>query len=159
MNVPFIQLLVLDVDGVLTPGDVTYDESRQRIMSFHIHDGSAIKRWRLAGRQCAIVSGRRSTIVERRAQELGIEHVAQGVTCKEREWRGLLSRLDVSAGASCCIGDDLGDVEIVRQCGFGVAVSNAAPVLKRWASYITRRPGGQGAVAEVVEWLMGHETK
>lgn len=159
MNVPVIQLLVLDVDGVLTPGDVTYDETSQRVMSFHIHDGSAIKRWQSAGRHCAILSGRQSPIVDRRASELGIQHVMQGVACKEREWRGLLSRLELPAGSSCCIGDDVGDLDIVRHCGFGVAVANAVPELKRWAAYITRRPGGQGAVAEVAEWLLRHESK
>lgn len=154
MDLADIDTLVLDVDGVLTGGTVIYDDDQNRVMAFHIHDGSAVKRWRSAGRRVGLLSGRRSGIVRRRAVELGIDSVHQGVEDKGVGLGALLRSLGSTEAATCYVGDDLADVEPLRACGFGVAVANAVPTLKRCADYVTRHAGGAGAVAEVIELLL-----
>ena len=154
MNLDSIDLLVLDVDGVLTAGDVTFDDSDRRVMSFHIRDGLAIKRWQGAGHGVAILSGRDSRIVDRRAGELGIETVRQGVADKESELTRMLEQLGAAPQSTCYVGDDLPDIAPMCLCGFRVAVADAAHELKRHADYVTRHRGGGGAVAEVVELVM-----
>lgn len=154
MNLGSINFLVLDVDGVLTAGDVTFDDKNGRLMSFDIHDGMAIKLWRRAGYAAAILSGRVSAIVDRRAGELGIEMVRQGIVEKGAELTQMLESMDAAPESTCYVGDDLPDVAAMCACGFRVAVANAVHGLKRHADYVTRRRGGCGAVAEVVELIL-----
>jgi len=154
MNLRGIDTLILDVDGVLTPGDVTFADQGSRVMSFNIHDGLAIKRWQRAGHRVAILSGRVSPVVDRRAAELGIARVLQSVSDKDRAYVELLREFETMPDAVCCMGDDHPDIPVLRNCGFAVVVANAAPAVKRWADYVTRRPGGQGAVAEAIELVL-----
>lgn len=154
MNLSAIRLLVLDVDGVLTPGDVTFDDSRGRHMSFDVHDGVSIKLWQSAGYEAALLSGRRSTVVERRARELGITTLRQGVTKKDEGLAEILAQHKVAADATCYVGDDAPDVDCLKRCGFAVAVANAVPSAKRHADYVTRKRGGDGAVSEVIELIL-----
>ena len=154
MDLSGIKLLVMDVDGVLTPGDVSFNDDQCRMMSFDIHDGCALKMWHEAGCRSAILSGRESSIVERRAEELGISLVRQGAVDKGAGFRDLLSECDISAEASCFVGDDLPDLAAFDACGFSVAVANAVPTVKRAADYVSIRAGGAGAVAEVIELIL-----
>ena len=149
-----VRALVLDVDGVLTRGQVTYDDTQSRSMAFDIHDGCALKTWRRAGGRVGLLSGRRTGIVVLRARELGIEACHQGIEDKGAGLKTLLSELGVSAEATCYVGDDLPDIPALRACGFAVAVANAVPTVKRYADYVTMRNGGAGAVAEVIELLL-----
>jgi len=159
MNLQRINSLIVDVDGVLTPGDVSFVEDDRRVMSFSIHDGLAIKLWRRAGHRVGVLSGRRSPIVERRAAELGIAAVVQGAEDKSAAYVDLLRVLETTPDGTCCIGDDWPDVAVLRNCGFAVVVANAAPAVKRWADYVTRRPGGGGAVAEVIELILRRQDR
>ncbi|MEE9293864.1 MAG: HAD hydrolase family protein [Phycisphaerae bacterium] len=154
MDLSEIRLLVLDVDGVLTPGDVSFDEDQNRLMRFDIHDGCALKLWHEAGYRSAILSGRRSTIVQRRALEMGISVIRQGVADKGEAFDMLLSECDTPAEATCFVGDDLPDLGPLDACGFAVAVANAVPAVKRVADYVALRGGGAGAVAEVIELIL-----
>lgn len=154
MDINRITVLVLDVDGVLTAGDVTIDDRSSRSMSFDIQDGCALKLWIRAGYRIGLVSGRRSTMVAERAAELGIEAVEQGVENKTTVWRAMLDRFQARPDACCYVGDDLPDLGPVRESGFGVAVANSVPTLKRYADFVTRRRGGAGAVAETIELIL-----
>lgn len=149
-----ISLLVLDVDGVMTDGGIFLSESGFEAKAFHVQDGHAIKLWQRSGRRAAILSGRRSEVVIRRAAELGVEDVEQGSEDKGAAYGRLLERQGVADAAVCYVGDDLPDLPPMRRCAFPVAVANAAPAVKRAAQYITRRTGGGGAIAEVVELLL-----
>jgi 3-deoxy-D-manno-octulosonate 8-phosphate phosphatase (KDO 8-P phosphatase) len=149
-----IELLVLDVDGVLTNGLITYTDAGHEIKSFHVRDGTGIKVWRLSGKRSAILTGRLSPIVNRRAAELGIDVVVQGHDKKWEAFGRILSETGLRADQVCMVGDDLPDLPVLRECGIGVAVANAAPELKAAAAYVTSLPGGDGAVREVIEWLM-----
>jgi 3-deoxy-D-manno-octulosonate 8-phosphate phosphatase (KDO 8-P phosphatase) len=149
-----IELLVLDVDGVLTDGRVIYTAAGDEVKSFHVRDGSGLKFWRQSGKKIAILSGRASPAVDRRAAELGITAVVQGVGEKLPAFRRILNDLGLRPDQACAVGDDLPDLPVLRHCGLGVAVADAVPELKAAAAYVTTVPGGHGAVREAVEWLM-----
>jgi 3-deoxy-D-manno-octulosonate 8-phosphate phosphatase (KDO 8-P phosphatase) len=154
-----IELLLLDVDGVLTDGRVTYSDDGHELKSFHVRDGSAIKYWRKSGKRVAILSGRSSPAVARRAAELGIDFVVQGTDEKLLALRRILTETGLWADQVCAVGDDLPDLPVLAHCGIGVAVADAVPELKAAADHVTRLPGGHGAVRETVEWLMrGQDT-
>lgn len=154
MDLGKISVLVLDVDGVLTTGAIVYSESGTQIHSFHVQDGHALKLWRSAGGRIAILSGRASPVVERRAKELGVEAVVQGRDDKQAAFSELLERMNVTASQVCYVGDDLPDLGPMRDCGFRVAVANATPPIKQIADYVTRRSGGGGALVEVIDLLL-----
>lgn len=153
MNTNDIKLLVLDVDGVLTDGGILVGDGEES-KRFAVQDGCAIKLWQQAEGTVAILSGRGGPAVEKRAAELGIEVVALSVDNKLAGFEGLLSDTGFSEAATAYVGDDLPDLAPMRRAGWPVAVANAVPEVKRAAAYVTRRPGGSGAVAEIVELLL-----
>jgi 3-deoxy-D-manno-octulosonate 8-phosphate phosphatase (KDO 8-P phosphatase) len=152
--VSLVSLLILDVDGVLTDGSLPFGEVGTAAKTFFVGDGSAIKMWRDAGGRAALLSGRESPAVAARARELGIDAVIQGASDKLAAYESLCGKLGVADAAVCYVGDDLPDLPPMRRCGLPVAVANAHPAVKRVAAYVTRRSGGRGAAAEVVERLL-----
>lgn len=149
-----ITLLVLDVDGVLTDGGIVYSDAGEELKRFHVRDGSGLKLWRLAGNQAALVSGRSSPAVERRANELGIGPVIQGRSDKRPALDELLRQTGRTAEQACAIGDDLPDWPLLSACGLGIAVADACPELRTAADYVTGPAGGHGAVRDAIEWLL-----
>jgi 3-deoxy-D-manno-octulosonate 8-phosphate phosphatase (KDO 8-P phosphatase) len=155
-----VEWLVLDVDGVLTEGAITYagavgTDQGGEIKSFHVRDGSALVRWHAAGKRSAVITGRRSEVVKRRAAELGVGHVFQGATDKRAVFDALLADQRLAARAVCYVGDDGPDGPVLARAGLAVAVADASPGARALAHYITRAEGGRGAVAEVVSLLLG----
>ena len=149
-----IRLLVLDVDGVLTDGRVYVSSSGEEFKVFHVRDGSGIVALRKAGVEIAIISGRDSPAVQRRADELGIRHVRQGIADKAAAYTALLGALGVSAAHTACVGDDTPDVPILRQARLAVAVADAHPAAIAAAHLVTQAKGGRGAVREVCDLLL-----
>ena len=149
-----IELLLLDVDGVLTDGSVIYADDGTELKRFHVRDGSGLKLWHTAGKRAAIVSGRKSVAVERRATELGIGPVLQGRDDKLAAFAEVLAWHGYTPDQVCAIGDDLPDVPLLRRCGLAVAVADACPEARAAAHYVTAAPGGRGAVREAIEWLL-----
>jgi 3-deoxy-D-manno-octulosonate 8-phosphate phosphatase (KDO 8-P phosphatase) len=149
-----IRLLVLDVDGVLTDGRITYTADAVEVKSFHVRDGSGIKFWQRFGGRVAIVSGRASKAVELRAAELGVTSVVQGAADKAAALETVLATNGLRAGEACAVGDDLPDLPLLRACGLAVAVADACPEARAAAHYVTRAAGGRGAVREVIELLL-----
>jgi 3-deoxy-D-manno-octulosonate 8-phosphate phosphatase (KDO 8-P phosphatase) len=149
-----IRLLLLDVDGVLTDGRITYTDGGQEIKAFHVRDGLGLKLWQRASGRMAILSGRASPAVVRRAKELGIDPVVQGADEKLPAFRRILKETGMSPDQVCAVGDDLPDLSVLTRCGLAVAVADAAPEVRAAAHYVTKSPGGHGAVRDVVEWLM-----
>lgn len=154
MDMTAIQLLVLDVDGVLTDGRVSMVSEGESAKTFYVQDGLAIKMWQASGGNVAILSGRSDGGVERRAAELGIDCVHLGVEDKLAAFETILTSAGYESAASGYMGDDHPDLGPMRRCGFPIAVSNAVPQVKRAAAYVTRRSGGAGAVAEAVEFIL-----
>jgi 3-deoxy-D-manno-octulosonate 8-phosphate phosphatase (KDO 8-P phosphatase) len=148
-----IRLLCLDVDGVLTPGDVTHAPAGES-KSFHVRDGTALKRWHQAGHRSAILSGRRSPMIAVRATETGIGMVVEGCHDKKAAVEQLAHEMGLSAHQICFIGDDLIDVEALRWCGLAVAVADGCVESRAAAHYITVSLGGHAAVREAIERIL-----
>lgn len=149
-----VELLLLDVDGVLTDGSILYADDGAELKRFHVRDGSGLKLWRLAGKRAAIVSGRKSVAVDRRAAELGLAPVLQGRDDKLAAFAEVLAATGLSAEQVCAVGDDLPDLPVLRRAGVAVAVADACPEVRAAADYVTMVPGGRGAVRDAIEWLL-----
>jgi 3-deoxy-D-manno-octulosonate 8-phosphate phosphatase (KDO 8-P phosphatase) len=149
-----IRLLVLDVDGVLTDGRLYLSPMGEELKVFHVRDGSGLVALQRAGIAVAIISGRDSAAVSRRATELGIRHVRQGVVDKGAELDRLLVELAVEPVETACVGDDTPDLPMLHRAGLAVGVADAHPALLAAAHWITRAPGGRGAVREVCDLLL-----
>src|SRR5262249_10085923 len=138
-----IELLVLDVDGVLTDGRIIYADDGSEIKSFDVKDGAALRWWIDAGRQAALISGRTSAAVVRRAKELGITRVIQGASDKLAALRQFLEELPMDRSRICVVGDDLPDLPLFGNCGLAIAVNDACPEVCAAAHWITRCRGGR----------------
>jgi 3-deoxy-D-manno-octulosonate 8-phosphate phosphatase (KDO 8-P phosphatase) len=149
-----IELLALDVDGVLTDGSITYGSDGSELKTFHVRDGSGLKLWEQAGHRAAIITGRSSPIVARRAAELGIANVVQGANDKLAAFRTVLAECRLGPEQVCYIGDDLPDLPVLRSSGLAVAVADACLEARGAAHLVTQAAGGHGAVREVIEWLL-----
>jgi 3-deoxy-D-manno-octulosonate 8-phosphate phosphatase (KDO 8-P phosphatase) len=149
-----IRLLVLDVDGVLTDGRLYLSATGEELKVFHVRDGSGLVAAQRAGIVVAIISGRDSPAVTRRAAELGIRHVRQGVSDKGAELDRLLAELAATPAELACVGDDTPDLPMLRRAGLAVAVADAHPALHGVAHWITPSNGGQGAVRDVCDLLL-----
>ena len=154
-----IKLLVLDVDGVLTDGHLWYDNSGEELKAFNIQDGLGIKLLLRGGVDVAIITGRRSALVARRARELGIRHVIQGREDKLAALQALLEELALPLQEIAYMGDDLPDLAAIRAAGLGIAVANAQPVVAGHADYKTARSGGDGAVREICDLILQAQGK
>ena len=152
-----LKLLVLDVDGVLSDGKIYYSSENEEFKSFSILDGLGIKLLQKAGIQIAIITGRKSAIVEKRASELGIKHLLQGREDKLVALNELLSTMPIEMSETAYMGDDLPDLGAIKKAGFGITVSNGHNFVIQHADYCTSRMGGNGAVREVCDLIL--ETK
>jgi len=149
-----IELLVLDVDGVLTKGSIIYADNGTEIKHFHVRDGSGLALWRHVGKKSAIITGRSSPIVEVRGREAGVNSILQGATQKLAPFRQILSEMGLSADQACFVGDDLPDLPVMRSCGLAIAVADACPDVVTEAHYVTQASGGRGAVRETIELIL-----
>ena len=149
-----VQLLCLDVDGVMTDGSIWIDDLGIETKRFHVRDGTGIKMWMRLGFQVAIITGRRGMAVRHRANELGIQHLLQGSSDKLADFGNLLNGLGLSASESAMLGDDLPDLPIMKLVGYPMAVSDAVSEVRAVADFVTTRPGGHAAVREAIEHLL-----
>ena len=147
-------LLVLDVDGVLTDNRIWLNGAGDEWKAFHVPDGTGIVLLKQAGIELALVSGRASAVVHRRAEELGIERHLSGIHTKEAAVEEILADTGIDAKDTVYIGDDLIDIPPMRKVGLPVAVANAHPMVKETACAVTKTEGGRGAVREVCEWIL-----
>jgi 3-deoxy-D-manno-octulosonate 8-phosphate phosphatase (KDO 8-P phosphatase) len=152
-----VELLLVDVDGVLTDGVIAVDDHGVETKHFHVRDGSAFDLWRKAGKRAAILSGRWAPLVDRRAAELGIAPVIQGAPRKGEPFRALIAELGLDAGQVCFVGDDLADLAVLHAVGLAACPADAAPEVLQAAHLVTRAAGGRGAIREVVEVILKHQ--
>ena len=149
-----IELLVLDVDGVLTDGRIVLDRRGEEIKAFHVRDGSGMKYWKRAGGKLALISGRGSPAIEHRARELDVDAVRLNAKHKLPAFEEVLEELGLRPERAAMVGDDLPDLPVLLRCGFGVAVADAVAEVREHAAYVTTAPGGSGAVREVIEMIL-----
>jgi 3-deoxy-D-manno-octulosonate 8-phosphate phosphatase (KDO 8-P phosphatase) len=148
-----IRLLVLDVDGVLTDGRVQLTAQGEELKSFHVRDGLGIKRVMTAGVAVALISGRSSAVVQRRADELGIEEVHQGIEDKRPVLDELMNRLGITSAQIAVMGDDLPDLALMDGAGFTATVADAAPEVRAKVDWIADEVGGAGAVRSLCDLI------
>jgi len=149
-----IELVLADVDGVLTDGCLAMDNQGIETKRFHIRDGFGIKLWQKAGYRFGIVTHRSSQLVKMRAAELGVAIVRQGTPDKLATFREILGEVGLSSDQACYIGDDLPDLPVIRAAGLGVAVADACEEVRQMADYVTQTAGGRGAVRETIEMIL-----
>jgi 3-deoxy-D-manno-octulosonate 8-phosphate phosphatase (KDO 8-P phosphatase) len=149
-----IELVLSDVDGVMTDGGIQVLDSGEQFLKFHIRDGMGVRLWREAGKRFGIVTGRTLEAVKRRAADLRLDIVETGVDDKLPAVDAIANNLMLSREQVCYIGDDLLDLATVRAVGLGVAVADAVEDVRRAAKYTTSVPGGQAPVREVIELLL-----
>jgi 3-deoxy-D-manno-octulosonate 8-phosphate phosphatase (KDO 8-P phosphatase) len=149
-----IKLAIFDVDGVLTDGRLYFLEDGSEFKTFNTLDGQGIKMLIASGVVTAIISGRKTPVVERRAKNLGIQHLYQGREDKLVVLDELLAQLSLSYEQVAYLGDDLPDLPVIRRVGLGMAVANAASFVRQHAHGITQARGGEGAAREFCELIL-----
>ena len=149
-----IKILVLDVDGTLTDGKIYVDDKDNSFKAFNVKDGFALVNWLKLGGEVAILTGKKSNIVERRAEELGIKHVIQGSKNKTQDLKKLLDRLNISFENTAYMGDDLNDLGVMKNVGFTACPKDSIQEVLEVSNFISSKNGGDGAVREFLEYIM-----
>jgi YrbI family 3-deoxy-D-manno-octulosonate 8-phosphate phosphatase len=149
-----IELIICDVDGVLTDGGLIFNNEGIETKRFHVHDGMGIKIWQRAGYRLALLTSRNSHIVKVRAAELGIDIVRQGFETKLPIVKEMAAEMGLSLEQICFLGDDLPDLATIRAVGLGVAVADAASDVREAAHHVTKLAGGRGAARETIELIL-----
>jgi 3-deoxy-D-manno-octulosonate 8-phosphate phosphatase (KDO 8-P phosphatase) len=149
-----VRLLVLDVDGVLTDGNLYFDNNGNELKAFSTRDGFGIRCLQRHGIESALITGRQSKIVEDRARQLGIRNVYQGRNDKLAAFAELLEATGIEAGRVCYAGDDWLDLPVLERVGLSVTVADADTVVKSRVHWVTSRAGGHGAVREICDLIM-----
>jgi 3-deoxy-D-manno-octulosonate 8-phosphate phosphatase (KDO 8-P phosphatase) len=138
---------------VLTDGGIIRDDAGQQIKRFHVRDGAGVVLWRRLGKDVAIITGKESEVVNHRAEELGIRHVYQNVGNKMEAYEQVKDELGVSDSQIAYVGDDLPDLPVMRRVAAPIAVADAVEEVRAIAKYVTKYPGGYGAVRDAIEYL------
>ena len=149
-----IELIVIDVDGTLTDGKIYYGNSEEELKAFNIKDGLMIASWNRLGKKSAIITGRTSKIVERRAKELGITYVRQGIRNKKEELKKIVKELNIDYKNVAVIGDDMNDLSMMKLVDESFAPYDANSYIYDFVKNPLKKNGGEGAVAEMIEILL-----
>ena len=149
-----IEIILSDVDGVLTDGGIVYDNQGIETKQFFVRDGLGVRLWQRAGGKFGLITARGSHIVKVRAAELGIEIVRQGSDQKRAITEQVAGELGLPLQKICYIGDDLPDLAALEHVGLAVAVGDACAEVREAAHYVTTAPGGRGAVRETIELIL-----
>ena len=149
-----IRFLILDVDGVLTDGGIIIDEDGRETKRFDVRDGHGLKMLMRCDVEIILLTGRKSKVVEHRARDLDISEVYQDVWNKLEVFEEILRKKNATSQEVAFVGDDVVDVPVLRRVGFSVAVADAVEEVKKVADYLSKKPGGRGAVREVCEIIM-----
>jgi 3-deoxy-D-manno-octulosonate 8-phosphate phosphatase (KDO 8-P phosphatase) len=150
-----IELLVLDIDGTLTDGKIIYSSQGDELKNFDVKDGLAIASWtKKLGKKVAIITGRKSKLVEIRAKELGVTHLYQGVDNKDEILEQILKEENLTWEQTAAIGDDLNDYKMLNKVGLSFAVADAVVEIKTLCDVVCSNKGGYGAAREMIEFIL-----
>jgi YrbI family 3-deoxy-D-manno-octulosonate 8-phosphate phosphatase len=149
-----IELILSDVDGVMTDGGIQLLDDGSQFVKFHIRDGMGVRLWREAGKRFGIVTGRKLESIRKRAEDLWLDIIRLGIDDKLPAIDELAAEFKISRDQICYIGDDLLDLKAIQSVGFGVAVADAVEEVRQAAKYTTSVPGGHAAVREVIELIL-----
>ena len=152
-----IELIVLDVDGTLTDGTIYYTNSGEEMKAFNIKDGLMIKSWNMLGKKSAIITGRTSDIVKKRAKELDITIIKQGVRDKKAQMDTILEELNLTYSNVAFIGDDMNDYSLLKRVKYSFCPFDSNILIQDLVKYRLHKSGGEGCVAEMIEILIKKE--
>ena len=151
-----IKLLLMDCDGVLTDGRLFFSERGEELKVFNVRDGQGLVSWHRAGFKSGVISGRDAgRIIQARADELGIDYVRVKSPDKVRDMEEILSNAEVKADETAFVGDDIGDIGILKLVGLPIVVRDAVTPVKQAAALVTKKKGGRGAIREITDLLLG----
>lgn len=153
-----IKIAAFDIDGVMTDGKIIISRNGESHKNFHAHDGYGIKLLLESNIIVAFITGRKSAANVARAQELGVTELHQGIQDKITCLQALCEKHKIPLQNCAYTGDDIPDLACIEKAGVGIAVANAVPTLKSKAKWVTKNTGGNGAVREVCDWILSHET-
>lgn len=154
-----IKLLISDVDGVLTNGELIFDSHGKELKAFHAHDGLGIHMLQKSGIEFAIITKRTSEALTHRAKNLKLEYVYQGQEDKKVAYHELLKKLNVTDEQVAYIGDDLTDLALIKHVGLGATVADAPAIMHEHADWVSQRVGGRGAVRELTDLILTAQNK
>ncbi len=150
-----VELIILDVDGTLTDGKIIYTSNGDELKNFDVKDGLAVSSWaKKLGKKVAIITGRKSVLLERRAKELGITHLYQGYDNKDEILEQILQEENLTWEQTAAIGDDLNDYKMLKKVGISFAVADAVDDIKSVVNVVCKKTGGNGAVREMIEYIL-----
>ncbi|NPA55296.1 MAG: HAD-IIIA family hydrolase [Epsilonproteobacteria bacterium] len=149
-----IELIVLDVDGTMTDGKIYYSNELEEFKAFNVKDGLMIKSWNMMGKKTAIITGKSSKIVQKRAQELDIQIVRQGIKDKKQELDGILEELGFGYNQVAFIGDDMNDYTLLQRVSLSFCPFDANERIQDIVKYRLHKKGGEGCVAEMIEMII-----
>jgi len=154
-----VKMLIMDVDGTLTDGAVFVLPDGEEVKSYNVKDGLGILLAHLAGLKTAIITGKMSKSLEKRAENLRVAEVHQGILDKRPALEGILRRHQLQPEDVAYIGDDLGDLEVMKTVGLAAAVADAHPEVKSHCHFVCKQKGGRGAVREFIEFILAAQGK
>jgi len=154
-----VKMLLMDVDGTLTDGILFVLPDGEEVKSYNVKDGLGILLAHLAGLKTGIITGKTSRALEKRAEKLKIDELHQGILDKKRVFDEILTRHQLAAEEVAYIGDDLGDLEVIKSVGLAAAVADAHPEVKKYSHFVCRERGGRGAVREFIEYILASQEK
>jgi 3-deoxy-D-manno-octulosonate 8-phosphate phosphatase (KDO 8-P phosphatase) len=154
-----VKMLIMDVDGTLTDGTVFVLPDGEEVKSYNVKDGLGILLAHLGGLKTAIITGKTSKSLAKRAENLRVAEVHQGVLDKKAAFQEILKRHRLTPRDIAYIGDDLGDLEVIKAAGLAAAVADAHPEVKKHCQFVCRERGGRGAVREFIEFILGAQDK
>lgn len=149
-----LRLVIFNVDGVLTTGELIYGPKGMELKAFHVHDGQGMKMLQQSGVQIAIITAQQSDIVTQRMKDLGITHIYQAQTDKVLAYEELQQKLNLNDQQIAYVGDDFPDLPLILRAGLGITVANAPNIIQRYAHWVTKASGGKGAAREVCDFIM-----
>lgn len=154
-----IRLLLLDVDGVLTDGNITYTDKGEEIKSFNSKDGLGIRLLMDSGIKVGIITGRKSDALSHRCKNLGIELLFDGITDKIKAFNTILGKTKILAEKTAFVGDDLPDLGVMKLAGLSISPADAHPFVQKYADIVTMQNGGKGAVREICDEILKAQNK
>ncbi len=154
-----VKLLLLDVDGVLTDSSIVYGSAETELKTFSTKDGFGIRILQEAGVEVGIITARKSEAVARRAKDLKLAHVYQGMPNKIEAFEKIIAELNIEPQHIAYMGDDWLDLPLLIRVGFAATVADGVPEVKEVAHYVTKQPGGRGAVRELCELIIEAKDK
>jgi len=154
-----IKMIIMDVDGTLTDGTLLILPDGEELKSYNVKDGTGILLARVAGLKTGIITGKISKSLEKRAEKLKIDEMYQGILDKKKVLSKILEKNNLDSDQIAYIGDDLGDLEVIKSVGLAGAVADAHPEIKKHSHFICRKVGGKGAVREFIEFILEAQNK